>query len=89
LLNLLIEYGYIQNVGKEHWMQDEDHVFFNYLNYDENLLLDSITKLLMKYYKLDNTNTSATTKYLQLMKILKSKSNIYYGVEDYNFSYPI
>jgi|LauGreSBDMM110SN_4_FD.fasta_scaffold473510_1 hypothetical protein len=70
-------------------MQDEDHVFFNYLNYDENLLLDSITKLLMKYYKLDNTNTSATTKYLQLMKILKSKSNIYYGVEDYNFSYPI
>jgi hypothetical protein len=86
--NFLIEYGYISHVTKEHWMMDEDH-YYHYLPFNEKALLACITRLLIKYYQQDTTNSSTTTKYLQLMKGLRSKSNIHYGVENYSFCYPL
>ena len=89
LCNFLIEYGYICHVSKEHWMMDGLDVYYNYLPFNEKALLACITRLLIKYYQHDSTNTSTTTKYLQLMKGLRSKTNIYYGIENFTFSYPI
>jgi hypothetical protein len=88
LCNFLIEYGYVSHVQKEQWMLDTDHLY-HYLPFNEKSLLVCITRLLIKYYQHDTTNTSTTTKYLQLMKGLRSKSNIYYGIENFTFSYPI